>query len=30
MRWITGIKLNNYKVFRGEYAGIEIPLNTIF
>lgn len=26
MRWITGIKLNNYKVYQGVYAGIEIPL----
>jgi hypothetical protein len=25
MRWITGIKLNNYKAFRGEYDAIEIP-----
>ncbi len=27
MRWITGIKLNNYKAFLGEYRNIEIPLN---
>lgn len=24
MRWITGIKLNNYKAFRGEYNAIDI------
>ena len=27
MRCITGIKLDNYKAFRGEYRNIEIPLN---
>jgi len=26
MRWITGIKLNNYKAFQGEYIAIEIPV----
>jgi len=26
MRWITGIKLENYKAFQGEYNAIDIPV----
>jgi len=26
MRWLTGIKLNNYKAFQGDYNAIEIPI----